>query len=140
VSAAHRYVVVDFFTDVPLEGNQLAVFTDAAALPEEALQRLARELSLSETVYVLAPEHGGDARIRIFTPAAELPFAGHPVLGTAIVVGIERGLEQVTLETSASGSCSTRSAWPARACRSRSTSTVRGTCTWSSRARSRWRR
>jgi trans-2,3-dihydro-3-hydroxyanthranilate isomerase len=101
VSVAHRYVVVDVFTDVPLEGNQLAVFTDAAALPEEALQRLARELSLSETVYVLAPEHGGDARIRIFTPAAELPFAGHPVLGTAIVVGIERGLEQVTLETGA---------------------------------------
>jgi trans-2,3-dihydro-3-hydroxyanthranilate isomerase len=101
VSVAHRYVVVDVFTDVPLEGNQLAVFTDAAALPEEVLQRLARELNLSETVYVLAPEHGGDARIRIFTPAAELPFAGHPVLGTAIVVGIERGLAQVTLETGA---------------------------------------
>lgn len=101
MSAAHRYVVVDVFTDVPLEGNQLAVFTDAAALPAELLQRLARELNLSETVYVLAPEHGGDARIRIFTPAAELPFAGHPVLGTAIAVGIERGLEQVTLETGA---------------------------------------
>jgi trans-2,3-dihydro-3-hydroxyanthranilate isomerase len=99
VSVAHRYVVVDVFTDVPLEGNQLAVFTDAAALPAEVLQRLARELNLSETVYVLAPERGGDARIRIFTPAAELPFAGHPVLGAAIVVGIERGLEQVTLET-----------------------------------------
>jgi trans-2,3-dihydro-3-hydroxyanthranilate isomerase len=101
VSVAHRYVVVDVFTDVPLEGNQLAVFTDAAALPAEILQRLARELNLSETVYVLAPEHGGDARIRIFTPGAELPFAGHPVLGTAIVVGIERGLQQVTLETGA---------------------------------------
>jgi trans-2,3-dihydro-3-hydroxyanthranilate isomerase len=101
VSVAHGYVVVDVFTDVPLEGNQLAVFTDAAALPAEVLQRLARELNLSETVYVLAPEQGGDARIRIFTPAAELPFAGHPVLGTAIVVGIERGLEQVTLETGA---------------------------------------
>jgi trans-2,3-dihydro-3-hydroxyanthranilate isomerase len=101
MSVHHRYVVVDVFADVPLEGNQLAVFTDAAALPAEVLQRLARELNLSETVYVLAPEHGGDARIRIFTPAAELPFAGHPVLGTAIVVGIERGLEQVTLETGA---------------------------------------
>jgi trans-2,3-dihydro-3-hydroxyanthranilate isomerase len=101
MSSAHRYVVVDVFTDVPLEGNQLAVFTDAAALPAEVLQRLARELNLSETVYVLAPERDGDARIRIFTPAAELPFAGHPVLGTAIVVGIERGLEQVTLETGA---------------------------------------
>lgn len=101
MSVAHRYVVVDVFTDVPLEGNQLAVFTDAAALPAEILQRLARELNLSETVYVLAPEHGGDARIRIFTPGAELPFAGHPVLGTAIVVGIDRGLQQVTLETGA---------------------------------------
>lgn len=89
--SGHRYAVVDVFTDVPLEGNQLAVFTDAAALGGEILQRLARELNLSETVYVLAPEQGADARIRIFTPAAELPFAGHPVLGTAIVLGIERG-------------------------------------------------
>ena len=65
------------------------------------MQRLARELNLSETVFVFAPERGGDARIRIFTPAAELPFAGHPVLGTAIALGIERGREQVTLETGA---------------------------------------
>jgi trans-2,3-dihydro-3-hydroxyanthranilate isomerase len=101
VSDAHRYVVMDVFTDVPLEGNQLAVFTDAAALPGAILQRLARELNLSETVYVLAPEQGGDARIRIFTPTAELPFAGHPVLGAAILVGIERGLAHVTLETGA---------------------------------------
>ncbi len=99
--SAHRYAVVDVFTDVPLEGNQLAVFTDAEALGGEILQRLARELNLSETVYVLAPEQGADARIRIFTPTAELPFAGHPVLGTAIVLGIERGLEHVTLETGA---------------------------------------
>jgi trans-2,3-dihydro-3-hydroxyanthranilate isomerase len=100
-AAAHRYVVVDVFTELPLQGNQLAVFTDASALPTETLQPLARELHLSETVYVLAPEQGGDARIRIFTPIAELPFAGHPVLGTAIVLGIERGLEQVALETGA---------------------------------------
>ncbi len=99
--SGHRYAVVDVFTDVPLEGNQLAVFTDAAALGGEILQRLARELNLSETVYVLAPEQGADARIRIFTPVAELPFAGHPVLGTAIVLGIERGLERVALETGA---------------------------------------
>jgi trans-2,3-dihydro-3-hydroxyanthranilate isomerase len=98
---AHRYVVVDVFTDVPLEGNQLAVFTDGAGLSAETMQRLARELNLSETVFVLAPERGGDARIRIFTPTAELPFAGHPVLGTAIVVGRERGREQLTLETGA---------------------------------------
>jgi trans-2,3-dihydro-3-hydroxyanthranilate isomerase len=99
VTGAYSYVVLDVFTDVPLEGNQLAVFTDAAGLSAERMQRLARELNLSETVFVLAPEHGGDARIRIFTPAAELPFAGHPVLGTAIVVGGEREREQVTLET-----------------------------------------
>jgi trans-2,3-dihydro-3-hydroxyanthranilate isomerase len=97
----HSYVVVDVFTDVPLQGNQLAVFTDAAVLPAATLQPLARELNVSETVFVFAPEQGGDARVRIFTPAAELPFAGHPVLGTAIVAGIERGLEQVTLETGA---------------------------------------
>ncbi|MCW3018154.1 MAG: phenazine biosynthesis protein PhzF family [Solirubrobacterales bacterium] len=99
--SAHRYAVVDVFTDVPLQGNQLAVFTDATALAGEILQPLARELNLSETVYVLAPEQDADARVRIFTPTAELPFAGHPVLGTAIVLGIERGLEHVALETGA---------------------------------------
>jgi trans-2,3-dihydro-3-hydroxyanthranilate isomerase len=98
---AHRYVVLDVFTDAPLEGNALAVFTDGAAVPEHDMQRLARELNLSETVFVLAPERGGDARVRIFTPSVELPFAGHPVLGTAIVVGRARGLETVTLETPA---------------------------------------
>jgi trans-2,3-dihydro-3-hydroxyanthranilate isomerase len=97
----HRYVVLDVFSDVPLEGNALAVFTDGAAVPERDMQRLARELNLSETVFVLAPERGGDARVRIFTPTRELPFAGHPVLGTALVVGRERGLDAVTLETTA---------------------------------------
>ena len=99
--ASHRYVVVDVFTDVPLQGNQLAVFTDASSLPAETLQPLARELNVSETVFVLAPEQVGDARVRIFTPSAELPFAGHPVLGTAIVLGVERALQEVTLETGA---------------------------------------
>jgi trans-2,3-dihydro-3-hydroxyanthranilate isomerase len=98
-ATSHRYVVIDVFTEVPLQGNQLAVFTDATALPTATLQPLARELNVSETVFVFGPAQGGDARIRIFTPTAELPFAGHPVLGTAIVLGIERGLEQVTLET-----------------------------------------
>jgi trans-2,3-dihydro-3-hydroxyanthranilate isomerase len=98
---AHRYVLVDVFTDTPLEGNQLAVFTHADELPTHDMQPLARELNLSETVFVLTPEQGGEARIRIFTPAVELPFAGHPVLGTAIVVGVERGHDAVTLETGA---------------------------------------
>jgi trans-2,3-dihydro-3-hydroxyanthranilate isomerase len=63
------------------------------------MQRLARELNLSETVFLLPAEHGGDARIRIFTPVAELPFAGHPVLGTAFVVGEARQSAHVRLET-----------------------------------------
>ena len=85
---AFRYVVADVFTDVPLTGNQLAVFTDARELPEETLLPLAREIGFSETVYVL-PADGpeADVRIRIFTPGRELPFAGHPTLGTAFVLG-----------------------------------------------------
>jgi trans-2,3-dihydro-3-hydroxyanthranilate isomerase len=83
-----RYVVADVFTDVPLAGNQLAVFTDARGLPEETLLPLAREIGFSETVYVLpADDAEADVRIRIFTPGRELPFAGHPTLGTAFVLG-----------------------------------------------------
>ncbi len=82
-----RYVLLDVFTATPLEGNQLAVFTDARHLDGQQMQRLALELSLSESVFVLEPEQGGDVRIRIFTPTAELPFAGHPVLGTAVLIG-----------------------------------------------------
>ena len=94
-----RYVVVDVFTDKPLTGNQLAVFTDAREIPEEMLQPLAREMAFSETVFVLQPEAGGHARIRIFTPAAELPFAGHPVLGSAFVLGGPLQLVEIHLET-----------------------------------------
>ena len=65
------------------------------------MQRIARELNLSESVFVLAAEHGGDVRIRIFTPGAELPFAGHPVLGAAIVVGAALRQPEVVLETAA---------------------------------------
>ena len=81
-----RYVVADVFTDTPLAGNPLAVFTDGRGIDDEEMQRLARELNLSETVFVLPPEQGGHARIRIFTPAVELPFAGHPTVGTAHVL------------------------------------------------------
>ncbi len=101
MSVAHPYVLLDVFTDTPLEGNQLAVFTDAAELAEQDLQRLARELNLSETAFVFAPERGGDARIRIFTPAVELAFAGHPVLGSAVIVGARDERDAVTLETGA---------------------------------------
>jgi trans-2,3-dihydro-3-hydroxyanthranilate isomerase len=97
--AAYRYVVADVFTDTPLNGNQLAVFTDARGLPEHLLQPLAREVNFSETVFVLPPEGEGHARIRIFTPAAELPFAGHPTLGTAFVLGAPMQLGLIALET-----------------------------------------
>ena len=96
-----RYVVLDVFAERPLEGNPLAVFTSGEEVPPELMQPLARELNLSETVFVLPPEAGGDARIRIFTPSSELRFAGHPVLGTAVLLGQERGLERVQLETGA---------------------------------------
>ncbi len=99
--AAFRYVIVDVFTDRPLAGNQLAVFTDARAIPEEQLQPLARELNLSETVFVLPKRGDGHVRIRIFTPAGELPFAGHPVLGTAFVLGAPLQLVEIKLETEA---------------------------------------
>jgi trans-2,3-dihydro-3-hydroxyanthranilate isomerase len=98
---ARRYVVLDVFTDTPLEGNALAVFTDARDLAPEVMQRIARELNLSETVFVLPPERGGDVRVRIFTPAEELPFAGHPVLGSASVVASALQRPAVTLETPA---------------------------------------
>ncbi len=99
--ATFRYVVADVFTDVPLAGNPVAVFTDARDLPEELLQPLALELHLSETVYVYPPQAGGNIRIRIFTPASELPFAGHPTLGTAFVIGQPMQLEVVGIETKA---------------------------------------
>ncbi len=96
-----RYVVVDVFTDTPLEGNQLAVFTDARELASEQMQRLAREMNFSESVFVFPPERGGDVRIRIFTPANELPFAGHPILGTAFVLGGPLQRVLIRLETGA---------------------------------------
>jgi trans-2,3-dihydro-3-hydroxyanthranilate isomerase len=98
---ARRYVIVDVFTRTPLEGNQLGVFTDARGIDDATMQRLARELNFAETVFVLPAEQAGDARVRIFTPAHELPFAGHPVLGSAVVVGGALRRDAVTLETGA---------------------------------------
>lgn len=94
-----RYVVADVFTDEPLQGNQVAVFTDAREIPEQQLQRLARETNLSETVFVYPAEADGHVRIRIFTPTVEVPFAGHPVLGTAFVLGAPMQLVEIGLET-----------------------------------------
>ena len=95
------YVIADVFTDTPLEGNALAVFTDARAIPPPRMQQIAREMNLSETVFVLPAEDAGDARIRIFTPASELPFAGHPTLGSALVLAESRGGDLIRLETGA---------------------------------------
>lgn len=97
--ASFRYVVCDVFTDVPLAGNQLAVFTDAREIPEERLQQLAREVNYSETTFVYPPEADGHVRMRIFTPAVEVPFAGHPTLGTAFVLAGPLQLTEIRLET-----------------------------------------
>jgi len=93
------YVIADVFTDVPLEGNQVAVFTDGSGLSDELMQRTAREMNLSETVFVLPGDDGAHARARIFTPVAELPFAGHPVLGTAVVLSADLDTSVVRLQT-----------------------------------------
>ena len=94
-----RYVLADVFTDRPLAGNQLAVFTDARDLDEVTMQELALELGFSETVFVLPPREGGTVRIRIFTPGNEVLFAGHPCLGTAFVLGAPLQLGTIALET-----------------------------------------
>ena len=83
----HRYELVDVFTDRAFGGNPLAVFPDGRGLTDAAMQAIARELNLSETTFVLPPaDPANDFRVRIFTPAEELPMAGHPTLGTAFVL------------------------------------------------------
>jgi len=96
-----RYVVIDVFTDRALAGNQLAVFTDARDLTSEDMQELAREMNFSESVFVLpaTSRDEADVRIRIFTPGNELPFAGHPVLGAAFVLGAPLQKIVIRLET-----------------------------------------
>jgi trans-2,3-dihydro-3-hydroxyanthranilate isomerase len=95
----HPYVVADVFTERPLKGNPVAVFTAGQDVPAELMQAIARETNLSETVFVLPAEQGGDAKVRIFTPAIELPFAGHPILGTAYVLGQSSDNDVISLET-----------------------------------------
>jgi len=90
----HRFVIADVFTDRPFAGNQLAVFPRAEGIPEAAMQPIAREFNFAETTFVLPPRDARHAaRVRIFTPRAELPFAGHPTIGTAAVL-IHQGLRQ----------------------------------------------
>lgn len=86
-----RFVIADVFAEGPFAGNQLAVFTDASGLDAERMQRAANELNYSETTFVLPPESPDtDLRLRIFTPRAELPFAGHPCVGSGFVVAARR--------------------------------------------------
>jgi trans-2,3-dihydro-3-hydroxyanthranilate isomerase len=94
-----RYLIADVFTATPLEGNQLAVFPDGRGLGADEMKRTARELNLSETVFFLPAENSADVRLRIFTPTAELTFAGHPVLGSAFVLGEVLGTSSLALET-----------------------------------------
>src|ERR687885_1108061 len=96
-----RYVVADVFTDKPLEGNQLAVFTDGRDVDDRTMQALAKEMNYSESVFVLPTEADADVRIRIFTPTSELPFAGHPTLGSAFVLGGPLQKTVIRLETGA---------------------------------------
>ena len=86
----YEFVQLDVFTQTPLTGNALAVFTDARGLNDDEMQALAREMNLSETTFILPRDPATEARegkkVRIFTVAEELPFAGHPTLGTALLL------------------------------------------------------
>jgi trans-2,3-dihydro-3-hydroxyanthranilate isomerase len=91
-----KYYVLDVFTDQPLAGNPLAVVLDCDGLDDAAMQAIAREFNLSETVFVLEPRDPvNTARIRIFTPQAELPFAGHPTIGAAVLIGELRAADLI---------------------------------------------
>jgi len=105
ISRRFSFIQLDVFTAVPLEGNQLAVFPDARGLNDHEMQALAREMNLSETTFVFpredAMERTRGVQVRIFTVNEELPFAGHPTLGTAMVVRGNNGAQQVTLDLKA---------------------------------------
>jgi trans-2,3-dihydro-3-hydroxyanthranilate isomerase len=91
-----RFVTLDVFTDKRFAGNPLAVVLEPEGLDTAAMQRIAREFNLSETVFVEPPENKAHrAKLRIFTPANELPFAGHPTVGTAVLLGqLDGGTQQ----------------------------------------------
>jgi trans-2,3-dihydro-3-hydroxyanthranilate isomerase len=91
--------IVDVFTERALTGNQLAVVLDAGDIPPDVMQRVAREMNFSETTFVMAPSQAGHAaRVRIFTPGTELPFAGHPTVGTAWVLATQGRVHGGSLE------------------------------------------
>ena len=92
-----QFLILDVFTEAPFGGNQLGVVPDATGLPEDRLQKIAREFNFSETTFVFPPEDPAHtARVRIFTPMSEVPFAGHPTVGTAVALaGLGHGPEMV---------------------------------------------
>jgi trans-2,3-dihydro-3-hydroxyanthranilate isomerase len=96
------YVLMDVFTDRPLEGNQLAIYTDARGLSTEQMQSIAREMNLSETTFIfpreIEDERRQGTRVRIFTTQEELPFAGHPTLGTAYFLHRFGGTDEIWLD------------------------------------------
>lgn len=84
-----KFYTCDVFTDIKFGGNQLAVFPDATDIPEDLLQSITREFNFSETTFVYPPSNSANTKkVRIFTPGSELPFAGHPTIGTAITLGV----------------------------------------------------
>lgn len=90
-----RYHLVDVFTNRAFGGNQLAVFTNGRGISSEVMQNIARELNLSETTFVLPPKDAAnDYHVRIFTPSAELPMAGHPTVGTSFILAREHMIER----------------------------------------------
>jgi|SRR5208283_4086507 len=100
---SYRYRVVDVFTKTPLEGNPLAVFPDGSGIDDPTMQKIAKELNLSETVFILPPTRGGSAaKLRIFTPTYEMDFAGHPTIGASFVILDEgivaRGTQSFAIE------------------------------------------
>ena len=83
----YQFIQADVFTEIVFGGNPVAVFPDAAGLSDDEMQKIAREMNLSETTFVLPPtDSQADVRVRFFTPSAELPFAGHPTIGTHVVL------------------------------------------------------
>ena len=82
----HHYFICDVFTDQRFGGNQLAVLPEAQKLSDWQMQQIAREFNFSETAFVLPAETGHTRKVRIFTPTTEIPFAGHPNIGTAFVL------------------------------------------------------
>ena len=138
----HRFVIVDVFTEIAFGGNQLAVFPDGRGLSDRAMQALAREFNFAETTFVLPSQDPRHARrVRIFTPRMELPFAGHPTVGTAAVLArlgliqlpggaativLEEGIGPITVEIQLRGDATFTRLATEKQVESSSTSPARG--------------